>query len=185
MRASAENICIRLATIEDVPVLEALIRDSVRVLQAPDYTEEQREAALRTVYGVDTQLIHDGTYFVAELDGEIVGCGGWSRRKTLFGGDHWTGREAALLDPAIEAARIRAFFIRPGWERRGIGSALMRTCEKAAIAEGFTRLELGSTLTGVGLYGVHGFTPEQEIDVPVGDGLTMPVIRMVKKLGLS
>ncbi len=100
-------------------MLEALIRDSVRVLQAPDYTEEQREAALRTVYGVDTQLIHDGTYFVAELDGAIVGCGGWSRRKTLFGGDHWTGREADLSIPRGK----RRGFGRSSFARGGSGAA--------------------------------------------------------------
>jgi len=167
---------------EDVPGLEKLIRDSVHVLQARDYSWEQRDAALGSVFGVDTQLIRDGTYFVVESGSEIVACGGWSRRRTLFGGDHRTGREDTLLDPATEAARIRAFFVRPGWERRGIGSLIMRTCEAAARAERFHRLELGSTLTGVALYQAHGFVADEEIEVPLSAGLPLRVVRMSKTL---
>lgn len=177
------DVKIRLATLDDAAVLQRLIRDSVRVLQAPDYTEAQREAALRSVYGVDTQLILDGTYLVAELAGQIVACGGWSRRKTLFGGDHFTSRDAQLLVPGSDAARIRAFFVQPGFERRGLGSAIMRACEEAAKQEGFRRLELGSTLTGVALYTVHGFAPLETIEVPLAEGLTMPVVRMAKDIG--
>jgi GNAT superfamily N-acetyltransferase len=123
---------IRLAVIDDVPALTALIAASVRVLQAPDYSESQREAALASVYGVDTQLIADQTYFVAEVDGTIVACGGWSKRKTLFGADHCAGREDSLLDPAIDAAKIRAFFVHPNWSRRGIGTRVLEACESAA-----------------------------------------------------
>jgi GNAT superfamily N-acetyltransferase len=171
-----------LATLGDVPVLESLIQDSVRVLQASDYSNDQRELALQTVYGVDTQLIRDGTYFAVEDAGPIVACGGWSRRKTLYGGDRHAVREDSRLDPATEAARIRAFFVRPGWERRGIGSALIRACEQAALAEGFHRMEMGSTLTGVALYRAHGYVELEAIEVPLGDGLTLPVVRMGKEL---
>jgi len=173
---------IRLATDEDVAVLKELIAASVHVLQANHYTAEQREAALGTVFGVDTQLIHDATYYVVEHAGEIVGCGGWSRRRTLFGSDQQAGREDALLDPAHNAARIRAFFVRPGWERLGIGSLVMKTCEAAARSAGFRRLELGSTLTGVELYRAHGFARDVEIEVPLGNGLILPVVKMSKAL---
>jgi len=181
-RDEAARFTVRLATLRDVAALESLIAESVRVLQAPDYTAEQREAALGTVFGVDTQLIRDCTYFVIESGIEIVACGGWSRRRTLFGSDHQADREDALLDPKAEAARIRAFFVRPGWERRGLGSRIMHTCESAARAEGFRKLELGSTLTGVALYRYHGFVPEREIEAPLPGGLTLPVVLMSKTL---
>jgi GNAT superfamily N-acetyltransferase len=173
---------LRLATLDDVPTLKSLIAESVRVLQAPDYSLDQREAALGTVFGVDTQLIRDGTYFVIESGAEIVACGGWSRRKTLFGSDHQADREDALLNPRTEAARIRAFFVRPGWERRGLGSRIMQTCESAARAEGFRELELGSTLTGVALYRSHGFVAKREIEAPLPGGLKLPVVLMSKIL---
>jgi GNAT superfamily N-acetyltransferase len=179
---NAAAFTIRLATLDDIPVLEELIAASVRILQAPDYSEEQREVALRTVYGVDTQLIRDGTYFSVEDREVIAACGGWSRRRTLYGGDRHAVREDSLLNPATEPARIRAFFVRPGWERRGIGSALMQACEQAAIDEGFTRMEMGSTLTGVALYRAHGYTEVESIAVPLGSGLTLPVVRMAKNL---
>ena len=153
-------------------MLQGLIADSVWVLQAREYNDAQREAAIRLVYGVDTQLIRDGTYFAVEHDGQIVACGGWSRRKTLFGGDqHAPTREPELLDPASEPARIRAFFVKPGWERRGIGSALVRACEQAAISEGFRQIEMASTLTGVALYSAHGYREVERIDVPLENGL--------------
>lgn len=176
------GLIIRLATLDDVAALESLIAESVRILQAPDYTTEQREAALGSVFGVDRQLIRDGTYFVVEINGYIVGCGGWSRRRTMFGSDHHSEREDALLHPVTDAARIRAFFVRPGYERRGIGSAIMRASEEAAEAEGFTRLELRSTLTGVGLYRAHGFVEGEKTDVPLTSGGTLPTVRMFKLL---
>ncbi len=177
---------IRPATLDEVPVLQALIAESVRVLQARDYDDAQREAAIRLVYGVDTQLICDGTYYAVELDGQIVACGGWSRRRTLFGGDqHTASRHPELLDPAKDAAKIRAFFVRPGWERRGIGSALLRACEQAAVAEGFRRLEMGSTLTGVPLYSAHGYHEVERIEVPLENGLTMAVVRMAKAVNTT
>ncbi len=180
METNAAAFTIRLAKGEDFPTLEQLIKESVWVLQARDYTLEQRETALRMVYGVDTQLIHDGTYFAVEAEGEIVACGGWSRRKTLFGGDHHTSREDVLLNPKTDAARIRAFFVRPGWERRGIGTLILQAAEAAAIAEGFKSFELGSTLTGVPFYLTHGYVEIEHIDVPLINGVTLQVVRMTK-----
>jgi GNAT superfamily N-acetyltransferase len=180
--AAIPELTIRLAALDDIELLEALIAESVRVLQAADYTASQREAALGTVFGVDRQLILDRTYFVAEIRGVMVGCGGWSRRRTLFGSDHQAGREDALLDPVTDAAKIRAFFVRPGCERRGIGSAIMRASEDAAVAEGFTRLELGSTLTGIPLYRAHGFVEVETIEAPLAAGGSLTVVRMVKEL---
>jgi GNAT superfamily N-acetyltransferase len=181
MDTPPSSLLVRPATLQDLPALQELIRQSVWVLQASDYDDAQREAATRLVYGVDTQLIRDGTYYAVELDGVIAACGGWSRRRTLFGGDqHRPSREPELLDPATEAAKIRAFFVRPGWERRGIGSALLRECEQAALAEGFRRLEMGSTLTGMALYSAHGYREVERISVALDGELTMTVVRMAK-----
>ena len=186
MNQSPDPFAIRPATLEDLAVLQHLVADSVWVLQAGEYSDAQRVAAIRLVYGVDTQLISDGTYFAVEHNGEIVACGGWSRRKTLFGGDqHSPSREPDLLDPVREPARIRAFFVKPGWERRGIGSRLVRACEQAALAEGFHQIEMASTLTGVALYSAHGYREVERIDVPLEHGLTLPVIRMAKTFASS
>jgi GNAT superfamily N-acetyltransferase len=157
----------------------------VRGLQAGDYSPAQLEQALRTVYGVDTQLIADGTYFAAEETGPagatvLVGCGGWSRRKTLYGGDQFAGREDSLLDPKTDAAKIRAFFVHPEWARRGIGGMILEACERAATAAGFTRLEMGATLTGVPFYRAKGYTELDRSEVPLGNGLTLPIVRMGK-----
>lgn len=171
---------LRPAVLEDVPVLTALIAASVRGLQAGDYTESQREGALKSVFGVDTQLIADATYFVAEVDGTIVACGGWSKRKTLFGADHCAGREDSLLDPTKDAAKIRAFFVHPDWARRGIGTKVLEACESAAAAEGFKRFEMGATLTGVALYKVRGYREVERIGVPLGNGEVLPIVRMEK-----
>src|SRR6202451_2208744 len=139
------NLTLRQAVLVDIPALRVLIDASVRGLQAADYTPAQIEGALQSVYGVDSQLISDGTYFVVENDVEndieIVGCGGWSRRKTLYGGDQYAAREDSLLDPAHDAAKIRAFFVHATWARRGIGSLILETCENAARRAGFTPLE--------------------------------------------
>jgi GNAT superfamily N-acetyltransferase len=191
------TIRIRHAVSEDVPVLRALIDVSVRGLQTQDYTPTQIESALATVYGVDTQLIADRTYFVAEevssmVAGDspaqppattplIVGCGGWSKRKTLFGGDQWIGREAALLDPQHDAAKIRAFFIHPSWVRRGIGSMILDACENAALAAGFTRFEMGATLTGVPLYRARGYVELENLEVPLANGESLAIVRMEKR----
>ncbi|HEV3200153.1 MAG TPA: GNAT family N-acetyltransferase [Bryobacteraceae bacterium] len=174
---------IRKAEFEDIPILEWLIPESVRTLQARDYSPEQMEGALGTVFGVDRQLIRDGTYFVVEIDSRIVACGGWSRRKTLFGSDHAPGKDDAWLDPSVEPARIRAFFVHPEWARRGIGSLLMRASEEAAAAEGFSSLELVATLTGEPLYRAHGFQGVEWFDVALPNGARLPVVRMRKEVG--
>lgn len=174
---------VRVATPADVPVLRELIAASVRGLQASDYSREQLEAALETVYGVDSQLIADGTYFAVEAaNALIVGCGGWSKRRTLFGGDVWRGREDSLLDPHSEAAKIRAFFVHPEWARQGIGGIILDACEAAAKAAGFTRLEMGATLTGVPFYRARNYRELESIQVPLKDGLFLPIIRMAKSI---
>lgn len=191
--AATTQIRLRLAVPEDVPVLRELIDASVRGLQIEDYTPAQIEGALQTVFGVDSQLIADGTYIVAETPPEraprefdaksnwtIVGCGGWSKRKTLYGSDHWSGREDTLLDPQRDAAKIRAFFIHPDWARQGVGSKILQACEDAARAAGFTRYEMGATLTGAKLFGAKGYVPVKPISVPLSNGETLPVIHMEK-----
>jgi GNAT superfamily N-acetyltransferase len=205
------NVRIRQAVSIDIPALRALIDASVRGLQAQDYSASQIEGALGTVYGVDTQLIADGTYFVAEAVAEtvaepgaadlraaetnpaaqfnagphdwvIAGCGGWSKRKTLFGSDHFAGREDELLDPQKDAAKIRAFFVHPAWARRGIGSLILEACETAARSAGFTRLEMGATLTGVPFYSTRGYVALERIEVPLQNGASMPIVRMGKQI---
>lgn len=183
----APSIQLRLAVPEDVPVLRELIEASVRALQTEDYTPAQIEGALKTVFGVDTQLIADGTYIVAEAPASgaarkvIVGCGGWSKRKTLYGSDHWTGREDALLDPKRDAAKIRAFFIHPEWARQGVGTLILQACEDAARAAGFTRYEMGATLTGAKLFGTKGYVAVKPISIPLANGETLAVIHMEKR----
>ena len=190
------NIHLRLAVPEDVPVLRELIDASVRGLQTQDYTPAQIEGALKTVFGVDSQLIADGTYIVAQAEPAaieragaknapselmIVGCGGWSKRKTLYGSDHWTGREDALLDPLRDAAKIRAFFIHPDWARRGVGSMILQACENAARSAGFTRYEMGATLTGAKLFGAKGYVAVKPISIPLVNGESLPVLHMEKQ----
>lgn len=190
----AAKIHIRLATPEDIPALGELIEESVRRLQARDYTPVQIEGALKTVFGVDSKLIADGTYIVAEAQPDlsggqksaeskpvIVGCGGWSQRKTLYGGDHWTAREDSLLDPVHDAAKIRAFFIHPDWARRGIGSLILEACEDAARAAGFKRFEMGATLTGAKFFGTRGYMAVKPMAIPLVNGETLPVIHMEKQ----
>src|ERR1700746_2223366 len=185
------KVSIRKAIPADVPILRELIDASVRGLQAGDYTPTQIESALVTVFGVGSQLIEDGTYLVAEVRGDadagtrpvITGCGGWSKRKTLYGSDHWTGREDELLDPRGDGGKIRAFFIHPDWARRGIGTIILQACEDAAEAAGFTRCEMGATLTGVKLFGARGYVAMENISVPLKNGEGLPVVRMAKKLG--
>ncbi|MGH9711247.1 MAG: GNAT family N-acetyltransferase [Candidatus Acidiferrales bacterium] len=180
------SVQIRHAVSADVPVLRELIDASVRGLQAQDYTPAQIELALKTVCDVDSQLIADGTYFVAEIksaekrNSVIAGCGGWSKRKTLYGGDHWAARQDTLLDPARDAAKIRAFFIHPAYARRGIGSMILETCESAARFAGFTRFEMGATLTGVPFYRAKGYVELERLEVPLADGISLPIVRMAK-----
>ncbi|MDR3741897.1 MAG: GNAT family N-acetyltransferase [Terracidiphilus sp.] len=171
---------LRLATEEDMPALHGLIEASVRGLQAGDYTQAQMDGALGTVLGLDTQLIRDRTYFVAEADGKLAGCGGWSKRKTLFGADHGPGREPELLDPATDAAKVRAIFVHPEFARLGLGSLILERVEDEAAAAGFTRYEMGSTLTGVPLYRLKGYVEVERIAVPLGNGEALPVVKMTK-----
>lgn len=179
---------LRLATPEDIPAIQILIPASVRALQKVHYSERQREGAIGSVFGVDTQLIHDGTYYVVEAvnaDGGPVmaGCGGWSKRKTLYGSDSLPGKDNGWLDPATDAARIRAFFVHPDWPRRGVGSRILEACEAAARAAGFTRLEMAATLPGVPLYKARGYLESEPFDVPLSNGEKLPVIKMTKVLG--
>jgi len=191
MQKSAIPFSLRLATSADIPVLHCLIEASVRGLQKNDYTLEQIDGALGTVLGLDTQLVADQTYFVAEAKAAcariIVGCGGWSNRKTLFGSDHAPVREPEFLDPATDAAKIRAFFIHPDWARRGLGSRILEACESAARAAGFSRFEMGATLTGVPLYLERGYQVLERIEVPLRNGAALPIVRMAKSdsVGIS
>jgi GNAT superfamily N-acetyltransferase len=174
---------LRAATDADIPAIAALIESSVRGLQAGDYSVEQMNGAIGTVFGVDSQLIADGTYFVVETDAGVpAGCGGWSKRATLFGSDAASVRENKLLDPRVDAARIRGFFVHPNWARQGIGSLLLNACEQAAIKGSFTRLELGATLTGERLYSARGYCAVERIEVPLVNGVALPIIRMTKSV---
>jgi GNAT superfamily N-acetyltransferase len=181
------NFCIRPAVQSDLPVLRTLIEASVRQLQADDYTSSQRESALATVFGVDTRLVADGTYLVVEYCPAepqafpvVVACGGWSKRKTLYGADQWTDRHDDLLDPKCDAAKIRAFFIHPEWARRGIGTLLLEACEDAAKSAGFSRFEMGATLTGAKLFRARGYVPVKNLEVPLSNGESLPIIQMEK-----
>jgi len=171
---------LRAALPADTASIAALIELSVRTLQTADYSPQQIDAALQAVFGVDSQLIADGTYFVIESGSDLVACGGWSRRKTLFGGDQAAARQPELLNPAADAAKIRAFFVHPAWVRQGIGTTLLNACEAAASAEGFTRFEMGATLTGVPLYRMRGYAEVEPINVPLPNGLYLPIVRMAK-----
>ena len=144
------------------------------------YLDEAGVEASYEIMGVDTQLIDDGTYFAIETEGRIVGCGGWSRRATMFGGDHSDGRDARALDPATEPARVRAMYTHPEFTRRGIGRRVLELCEAAAAAEGFRTLELVATVAGEPLYAAYGFELIERIDVPTSRGVTVPCARMGK-----
>lgn len=173
---------LRAATPADIPALECLIADSARGLSRADYTDEQIEGALGGAMGVDSELIRDGTYFVVEAEGEIVGCGGWSRWRTLFGADTGPGRESAPLHPSREAARIRAFFVHHAWARRGLGRLLLDHCEAAARGYGFTATELMATLPGLRLYRACGYAAGTPIQHPLREGLTIEFVPMRKEL---
>lgn len=168
---------IRPATLDEVPALNALIERSALALSAGFYTPEQTAAVTREVFGVDTQLVRDGTYYAVELDGVLAACGGWSMRDAAYGGDGAKAGNDRLLDPARDAARIRAFFVDPAFARRGIGRALLRHCVQAAVRAGYQQLELTATLPGVPLYEAAGFVRGAQIDLSLS-GVTVPVIRM-------
>jgi GNAT superfamily N-acetyltransferase len=175
------NWKLRLADERDIPALELLIPLSVRSLQAAYYSAAQMEAALGPVFGVDRQLILDGTYFVAVHENQIVGCGGWSRRTAMFGGDRNRIGEDAVLDPVREPARIRAFFVHPAWARRGIGRSILASCESAILAAGFQTAELVATLAGEPLYAALDYAVVERYEVPMSGGLVLPVVRMAKQ----
>lgn len=172
----------RLAREDDVAALEALIPLSVRALQSTYYSSAQMEAALGPIFGVDRQLIRDGTFFVVERDSAIVGCGGWSRRRSLYGTDNDRMGEDELLDPERDAARVRAFFVHPVWARRGIGRSIMIACEQAIEHAGFRSVEIVATLAGEPLYASFGYTVFERFEIPMAGGLSLPVIRMSKSV---
>ena len=185
------KVHIRLATIEDVPTLQELIRASVSALSEQYYTSKQISSALSHVFGVDTQLILDGTYFIAEDKRQVAGSGGWSKRKTLFGGDQAKADRVeslpatsldALLDPTTDAARIRAFYVHPQWSRKGVASLILKSCEKAALDAGFKCVELAATLPGEPFYLARGYEKHEEIPIDTPDGQSFSTFRMAKTL---
>lgn len=180
--AAVASIVLRKATAADVPALRSLIARSARGLSTTEYRPAQVEGALRGAFGVDTQLLDDQTYFVALANGAIVGCGGWSFRTTLFGGDTCDGRSNSMLDPKTQAAKIRAFFVDPAHARRGIGSMLLERCEQEARLHGFSRTELMATLPGVKLYAVRGYSAQSMVRHEVGPGEYIEFVPMRKNL---
>ena len=175
------TIALRLATEADRPALTALMKRAIDALQTDFLTAEQ-VAASHAIMGMDPELIADGTYFVAEEDGIPLGCGGWSRRRTLFGGGHTAGRDSGLLDPATEPARVRAMYTDPSAARRGVGRLILRAAEEAAAAEGFLRGELVATLSGAPLYRAGGWEVIERFEAKTPGGVAVPVIRMGKAL---
>lgn len=173
---------IRKASLDDREAIELLIAESARGLSREDYSEQQVESAIRTVFGVDTDLIVDGTYFVAEHSGVLVGCGGWSKRRTLFGGDRFAGRDSGELNPATEAAKIRAFFVHPDYARLGIGRALLSLCESEARASGFRSVELMATLPGFKLYRACGYEGVGRVEYETEAGASIEFVPMRKEL---
>lgn len=172
----------RLATRDDLPALTPIVDAAIAELQRA-YLDEQQIESSRAIMGVDTDLIDDGTYFVVESGAEIAGCGGWSRRATMYGGSHSPGRDSALLDPKVDAARVRAMYTNPTYARRGVGRMILELCESAAAAEGFTRLSLVSTLSGEPLYSAYGFRPLERVEDDTG-GAAVPLVRMEKSIQL-
>ncbi|MEV4347392.1 GNAT family N-acetyltransferase [Actinoplanes sp. NPDC049596] len=170
----------RVAGMDDLEALRPLIAAAISVNQKEFLTPEQ-VASSNAIMGLDTQLIDDKTYFVVLEDGEIAGCGGWSRRATLYGGDHSAGRDAGLLDPAKDPAKVRAMYTHPDHTRRGVGRLILSLCEQAAAAEGFTTLELMGTLSGQPLYESYGFTVVERLEDARG-GAPVPLVRMRKAI---
>lgn len=170
----------RLATREDIPVLVPLMQAAIEELQKGFLNDAQIRSS-HAIMGLDQQLIDDGTYFAVEIDGRLAGCGGWSRRATLYGGDHSAGRDSALLDPARDPAKVRAMYTHPSFIRRGVGRLILSLCERAAAAEGFSRLELMSTRSGQPLYTAAGFEPLEDV-VDAAGGVPLPLVRMGKTI---
>lgn len=173
---------IRPAAESDRSALDALIERSARKLSASYYDARQIERAITHIFGVDSQLLLDGTMYVAEIDGDIAGCGGWSRRNTLYGGDRVASRNDRELDPVIAAARIRAFFVDPRHARKGVARTLLAACEEAAHAYGFRQAELVATLPGVPFYSALGYSEAGSVEIDMGDGVMLSCVRMVKAL---
>ncbi|MCU0635051.1 MAG: GNAT family N-acetyltransferase [Gemmatimonadaceae bacterium] len=178
-------LTLRPATPADIPALAALIEDSARTLSRGFYTPAQTESAIRHVFGVDSRLVDDGTYLLAERDGALAGCGGWSRFRTLYGGDQRPMGAGGVdrLDPTVDAARIRAFFVAPSHARQGVGRALLHACAQAAARAGFVRLELMATLPGVPLYAALGFTAIAQVVDTLPDGTPLPFVHMGCAIG--
>jgi GNAT superfamily N-acetyltransferase len=170
----------RLATYDDVPLLRSLMQAAIDELQK-GFLDDAQIRSSHAIMGLDTQLIDDGTYFVVELGGQVAGCGGWSRRATLYGGSHSGGRDAALLDPSVDPGRVRAMYTHPAFARRGVGRLVISLCEAAAAAEGFATLELMATLSGRPLYEAAGFEAVEHVEDSSG-GAAVPLIRMRKAL---
>jgi GNAT superfamily N-acetyltransferase len=170
----------RLATRDDIPELVPMMQSAIDDLQR-DYLDGAQIRSSHAIMGLDHQLIDDGTYFVVELDGELAGCGGWSRRATLYGGDHSAGRDSAMLDPSRDPARVRAMYTHPAFARRGVGRRILELCESAAAAEGFSELELMSTLAGQPLYAAAGFAVVEHTEDASG-GAPVPLVRMRKAI---
>ncbi len=186
MKSANNKYRLRNATSADEPALRNLIARSIRALGVNDYSHEQIEGALEGAFGVDTTLISDQTYFVAvDGAGHIVGCGGWSKRRTLFGGDARSERDDSCLDPRIDAAKIRAFFVDPAHARRGIGRALLRRCELEAARAGFARFELMATLPGLRLYDQYGYIAGDPIQYPLAGGITITFVPMTKRRSIA
>lgn len=177
----SEILSHRLATAADVPALSALMERSIASL-LPAFLAPEQVAASREIMGLDTQLIEDETYFVVEAEGQLAGCGGWSRRATLFGGDHTGGRDAALVDPAKEPARVRAMYTDPGFARRGIGRLILSLCEEAARVEGFQSCQLAATMAGEPLYAACGYHSIEPFEAQTSNGVRVPLVRMGKSL---
>ena len=173
---------LRKARLDDRDAIQELIAQSARGLSQTEYSEEQIEAAINDVFGVDTSLIADGTYFVAENAGRLIACGGWSKRKTLFGGDQFATRDATELDPTSEPARIRAFFVHPEWARKGIARTILSRCEAYARAAGFRSVELMATLPGIKFYLASGYRASEQFEYEMTSGATLPLVPMSKEL---
>nr|WP_295108382.1 GNAT family N-acetyltransferase [uncultured Caulobacter sp.] len=181
MNSSEPALTLRLARADDMPVLSALMDRAIGEL-LQDFLPPEGVKASFEIMGLDTQLIADGTYFVVEDAGQIAGCGGWSRRATLFGGDHSAGRDAALLDPKVDAARVRAMYTHPDHTRKGVGRLILDACEAAARAEGFERVEMAATMGGVPLYRACGYHDIETFEAVTSTGYRVPLIRMGKGL---
>ena len=179
-----KSILIHIATTDEISALGALVKRSARLLSRGYYSDVEIDAAIKHVFGVDSELVSDGSYFVAMVDGALAGCGGWSKRTTLFGGDRYSGRTSGLLDPATDPAKIRAFFISPDFARMGVGTAILHACETAARAAGFTQAELMATLPGVPFYEMRGYVRREPVQLDLS-GVTVAFVPMAKSFSAA